>query len=145
MKDDKCVIIKARGEGNMEEVVKAKKETSASNDESKIAEMGYFYLAQQLSLLMQAQADMRRELKADISDLKAEINNVKAEINNVKAEINNVRTEINNVKAEINNIMNDLRTEVKTEVNGLRLWVASSAIGILAIIAMMLGYLLIRG
>jgi septal ring factor EnvC (AmiA/AmiB activator) len=118
----------------MEEVVKAKKETSASNDESKIAEMGYFYLAQQLSLLMQAQADMRRELKADISDLKAEINNVKTEINNVK-------TEINNIKAE----MNDLRTEVKTEVNGLRLWVASSAIGILAIIATMLGYLLIKG
>lgn len=125
----------------MEEVAKAKKETSASNDESKVAEMGYFYLAQQLSLLMQAQADMRRELKADISDLKTEINNVKTEINNVKAEINNVRAEINNIKAG----MNDLRTEVKTEVNGLRLWVASSAIGILAVIATMLGYLLIKG
>jgi len=129
----------------MEEAIKAKKETSASNDESKISEMGYFYLTQQFNSLMQAKSDMRRELKADISGLRSEINSLRTE---AKTEINDLRTEIYNVrqelKGDIQAVSGNLQSLSK-EINNLRLWVASSVMGILAIIATILGYFIVKG
>ncbi len=53
----------------------------------------------------------------------AAVTEIKADVNNIKADVNNIRVDVKNLDSRMGNVENgfiELRTEVKSDINGLR-------------------------
>lgn len=110
----------------LDEMDKMKKEIASSSDDNhqddpRMPEVGYFYLAQQINTLMQMQNEFRNSIELRFDNLRQE----------TKADIKVLRDEL---KGDI--------SELKTDFNGMKTWYIGTVVGIVGIIVTLIGLIL---